>query len=172
MITRLVSADDADELAAVLAANRAFLQPWEPFRPEDYYTGLGQRGYLEGVLHQVAVGAAYPMVIVDDGRICGRITLSGIVRGPFLSASLGYWVAEHANGRGLASAAVAEVCRLAFGELGLHRLEAGTLLDNVASQRVLRRNGFERIGVAPRYLRINGAWRDHVLFQLLCSDDD
>ena len=59
---------------------------------------------------------------------------------------------------------------LAFGPWGLHRLEAGTLVDNVASQRVLRRNGFEQFGLAPRYLHINGEWRDHVLFQRLNED--
>jgi ribosomal-protein-alanine N-acetyltransferase len=57
------------------------------------------------------------------------------------------------------------VCRWAFGPGGLHRLEAGTMLDNVASQRVLEKNGFERIGIAREYLHIDGDWRDHVLFQ-------
>ncbi|MEU4242057.1 GNAT family N-acetyltransferase [Actinoplanes sp. NPDC026619] len=171
MITRLVSPSDAPEMAAVLTANRDFLQPWEPIRPEDYYTEEGQRTYLEGALHQVATGAAYPHVIIDDGRIRGRITLSAVSRGPFQSAGLGYWVAADANGRGLASAAVAEVARFAFGELRLHRIEAGTQLHNAASQRVLERNGFRRYGVAPRYLRINGEWRDHLLFQLLSDDD-
>jgi ribosomal-protein-alanine N-acetyltransferase len=47
----------------------------------------------------------------------------------------------------------------------MHRLEAGTLVDNVASQRVLEKNGFERIGLARAYLRIAGEWRDHILFQ-------
>ena len=59
--------------------------------------------------------------------------------------------------------------RQAFGPLGLHRVEAGTLVDNGASQRVLEKNGFERIGVAPSYLRIAGAWRDHILFQRLAD---
>jgi ribosomal-protein-alanine N-acetyltransferase len=53
----------------------------------------------------------------------------------------------------------------AFGELNLHRLEAGTRLDNLGSQKVLARNGFERIGVARSFLRIAGGWHDHVLFQ-------
>jgi [ribosomal protein S5]-alanine N-acetyltransferase len=167
MITRLAAPEDGPELAALLVANREFLAPYEPFRPEDYYTADGQTAYLAELMPTVAAGGALPHVIVEDGRIVGRITLSGIVRGPFLSASLGYWVAQSANGRGVASAAVAEIVKLAFGELGLHRLEAGTLLDNLASQKVLGRNGFERIGMAPRYLRIDGEWRDHLLFQRL-----
>ncbi|WP_433385812.1 GNAT family N-acetyltransferase [Actinoplanes sp. CA-142083] len=167
--TRLVATSDAPELAALFAANREFLAPWEPFRPEEFYTAEGQRSYLEDVLRQTAAGATVPHVIVDDGRIVGRITLSGIIRGPFLSASLGYWVAESANGRGVASAAVARMTKLAFDELGLHRVDASTLVHNAASQRVLQRNGFQRYGLAPRYLKINGEWRDHVLFQLLAD---
>lgn len=61
----------------------------------------------------------------------------------------------------------AEVIRRAFTEFGLHRLQADTLVHNGASQRVLARNGFSRIGLAPRYLRIAGRWQDCVLHQRL-----
>jgi [ribosomal protein S5]-alanine N-acetyltransferase len=74
-------------------------------------------------------------------------------------------VAQAANGRGVATEAVRQMVGYAFGDLGLHRLEAGTLPQNAGSQRVLQRNGFERIGVARSYLHIAGAWRDHILFQ-------
>ena len=72
-----------------------------------------------------------------------------------------------ANGQGHATAAVAQISRLAFRELGLYRIEAGTLRRNARSQRVLEHNGFERIGVACAYLKIAGRWQDHVLYQLL-----
>ena len=88
-----------------------------------------------------------PHVILDDsGRVVGRITLYEIIRGPFQSGSLGYWVSAKDNGRGLATAAVRDILRLAFDELRLHRVQAGTLLHNVRSQRVLERNGFVRFG--------------------------
>ncbi|MER7520417.1 GNAT family protein [Streptomyces sp. NPDC126499] len=103
--------------------------------------------------------------------IVGSVTLSGIALGPFRSASLGYWVAEDHAGRGLATALVEEACRAAREELGLHRIEACTLLHNHASQRVLDKCGFERIGTAPRYLHIDGDWRDHHLFQRVLHDD-
>jgi ribosomal-protein-alanine N-acetyltransferase len=79
-------------------------------------------------------------------------------------------VSEHLGGRGIATQAIDLVCAFAFGEAGLHRVEAGTLVDNVRSQRVLVKNGFRRIGLAPRYLRIAGRWQDHVLFQRLSDD--
>ena len=76
------------------------------------------------------------------------------------SGTIGYWVDERANGRGLATCAVGEILEYAFGELGLHRVEAATLVDNVPSQRVLEKNSFERIGLARSFLRIDGDWRD------------
>jgi ribosomal-protein-alanine N-acetyltransferase len=98
------------------------------------------------------------------------VTLTNITRGPFLSCSLGYWVSEKSNGRGVATQAVARIARLAFDEFALHRIEAGTLVHNAGSQRVLERNGFQRYGLAPRYLKIAGEWRDHVLFQLVSEE--
>jgi len=108
-------------------------------------------------------------LILDDGEPAGWVGLSNIVRGPLQSAIVSYWMDQAHTGRGLASAAVGEVVEHAFGELEMHRLEAGTLIDNVASQRVLEKNGFERYGLAPRYLLIAGEWRDHILFQRLAG---
>jgi len=71
------------------------------------------------------------------------------------------------NCRGLASAAVRHIIQVAFGELGLHRIQAETLPHNVRSQRVLERTGFTRFGMAPAYLRIAGRWQDHIMWQLV-----
>jgi ribosomal-protein-alanine N-acetyltransferase len=170
VITRLLTVDDGGELAQVIRDNWDFLSPFEPARDADYFTEAGQRNLIAKLLEEHRQGTALPLVIVQDGRIVGRIMLTGIVRGPFLSANLGYWLAASVNGRGVATAAAGEVIRTAFGEMGLHRIQAGTLLDNVASQRVLAKNGFVRFGTAPKYLKIAGAWRDHVLFQLINED--
>ncbi len=113
-----------------------------------------------------------PLAILDSGgAVAGSINLNSIIRGAFQSASVGYWVSEAHIGRGLASAAVADVTELAFGELGLHRLDAATLLHNTPSQRVLLRNGFRPFAVAESYIKIAGRWQDHILFQLLSSGE-
>jgi [ribosomal protein S5]-alanine N-acetyltransferase len=161
-VIRPLTPDDAGELAALLVENRAFLAPFDPPRDARFYT-------VEGQLERLEREDKHVFAILDDERIAGTATLSNVVRGPLQSANLGYWVAERANGRGLATKAVAELIPVAFGELGLHRLEAGTLTDNLASQRVLEKNGFERIGLARGYLHIGGDWRDHWLFQLLST---
>lgn len=166
--TRLVTLDDIPVLAELLRVNRDFLAPWEPIRGDEYFTADGQRIVIRNALARNEQGSALPHVILDDsGRVVGRITLNDIVRGPFQSCSMGYWVGAADNGRGLATAAVRDIIGVAFEELGLHRIQAETLLHNVRSQRVLERNGFARFGVAPAYLNIAGQWQDHVLYQVV-----
>ena len=170
-VIRPLRLDDAAELAELFTRNRAFMAPYEPPREEHFYTVAGQERAIEDLLRAREARTNVPMAILGaDGAIAGRLNLNNIIRGPFLSASLGYWVSQHVNGQGLASRAAAEAVRIAFGAEGLHRLEAGTLVDNIASQRVLAKNGFERFGLAPRYLRIAGRWQDHVLFQRINDD--
>jgi ribosomal-protein-alanine N-acetyltransferase len=165
--TRLIGLEDAPLLAELLQLNREFLAPWEPIRPEEYFTAGGQRRAIEDALRNYDQRAGVPHVILENGEIVGRVTLSNIVRGAFQSCNLGFWVSEARNGRGLATGAVQQIVREAFLELRLHRIEAGTLLHNSGSQRVLERNGFVRFGVAPRYLNIAGRWQDHAMYQLL-----
>jgi [ribosomal protein S5]-alanine N-acetyltransferase len=165
---RLITLNDAPVLAELQRVNRAYLAPFEPVRADAYFTEAGQRSAIEQALAEYEQGRNLPYVILDEGAgIVGRITLNGIVRGPFLSCSVGYWVSQSVSGRGVASAALREIIKVAFGELGLHRIQGETLLDNVASQRVLERNGFARIGMAPAYLKIAGRWQDMLMYQLI-----
>jgi [ribosomal protein S5]-alanine N-acetyltransferase len=169
--TRLVVLDDVDALTKLVYVNRRFLAPWDPLRDESYFTEAGQLAVVHEVLSAYERGVALPHVILDErGKVAGRITLNGIVGGPFLSCSVGYWVNEADNGRGLASAAVGAIKQLAFDEMRLHRIQAETLAENAASRRVLERNGFSRFGFAPQYLKIAGRWQDHVMYQTLKAE--
>src|SRR5689334_8264679 len=158
---------DVAELTTLVRRNRAFLGPWEPARDDSYFTQEAQEAEVRLLLEARESGMKEPFVIEDDGAFAGRITLNNIVRGPFQSSSVGYWVDGERGGRGIATAALGALVRLSFDELGLHRLEAGTLVHNVRSQRVLAANGFQQFGMAPRYLCIDGEWQDHLLFQLV-----
>ena len=165
---RPLALDDADELAALYAGNREFLRPFEPDRDDDFFTPAGQADRIAQALDGARAGTRHGFAILDaEGRIAGVAALENVIRGASQSATVSYWVDRGRNGRGLASAAVAAVAEVARAELGLHRLQAPVRLDNVASQRVLEKNGFRRIGIAHAYLRVGGCWRDHVLFQLL-----
>jgi [ribosomal protein S5]-alanine N-acetyltransferase len=149
---------DAEALLALRLANREFLAPFEPARRDGFFT-------LEAQAEIARNPDGLAFAILDEGELAGTISLSNVVYGPFRNASLGYWVDAKRNGRGLATRAVAALVEHAFGTLDLHRLQAGTLVDNVASQRVLEKNRFELVGLARNYLHIGGAWRDHLLFQ-------
>lgn len=172
-VTRLITLDDAPDLARLAMENRDFLSPWEPLRDERWYSEEAQREDIATALERHGQGAGLPHVILDEAQsVVGRITLNGITRGAFQSCSVGYWVSEHANGRGLGSAALGRMVRIAFDELRLHRVQAETLPHNVASQRVLERNGFVQFGMASEYLNIAGRWRDFLLFQRINPDFD
>ncbi|MFI9624976.1 GNAT family N-acetyltransferase [Streptomyces sp. NPDC052042] len=163
---------DAAALAASLTRSRAYMRPWEPTRPASFYTEHGQRERLAGRLAEQDAGRSMSWVLADgQDRAMGGFDLNGIVLGPFRSGTLGYWVDVEYAGRGLATTAVRRICETARDDLRLHRIEAGTLLYNVASQRVLTKCGFEEYGVAPRCLYIDGEWRDHRMFQRILHDD-
>lgn len=167
-VTRVVSLDDAAPLARLVTVNRDYLAPWSPLQNDRYFTVDGQREILARDLAGHERGGMLPLVILDARRaVCGRINLNSIIRGAFQGASVGYWVSESHAGRGLATAAVADVIDIGFKELGLHRLEAATLFHNTPSQRVLARNGFRPFAISEAYLKIAGRWQDHILFQLL-----
>jgi [ribosomal protein S5]-alanine N-acetyltransferase len=169
-VTRLATVDDAPVLTELQNANRDAFAPWDPVRPDDWYTLERQRAMLATALAEYGRGTMVPLVIVDGGVVVGRLTLNGVTRGALQSAALGYWVDPGHQGKGLATAAVAEAVALAFGEMQLHRLQAETLLHNTPSQQVLLRNGFRPYGVAPSYLNIAGRWQDHILFHRLAEE--
>ena len=167
-VLRPLSLTDVGALTALHVANRQFLAPWQPLRPDAYFTEAGQRSAVEALLAQQEAGSAAAFVVVDDaGAVAGALTLASIIRGAFQSCSVGYWLGEDAQGRGLATAAVREAVGVAFGDLRLHRVQAETLTHNLRSQRVLQRVGFVQYGRAPSYLHIAGAWQDNLLYQLL-----
>lgn len=142
-------------------------------RDDDFFASETQERLVAALLTDRDAGRSEPFVLerMGDDAIVGRVNLSNIVRGAFHSADLGYWIDASLAGRGLMTRAVSAVAAHAASVLELHRLQAATLLHNSASQRVLAACGFERIGMAPRYLRIAGEWQDHYLFQRILTDD-
>ncbi len=162
---RLLEAADPPALARAYRDDREQSAPWEPARDDAFFTPEGQAAVVARRLEARAAGTDVPWVIVVEDRIIGTITLNGIVRGPLLSGHVGYWVDSRFQGRGICSAALASVLQHAREELGLHRVQASVMPRNAPSQAVLHRAGFTLIGLAPSYLRIAGAWEDHLLYQ-------
>ena len=163
---------DFEQWAALRAESRDFLQPWEPTWPPDDLTPAAWRRRLRSYWRELREGTALPLLIFDRHTqvLLGGLTLSNIRRGNAQAGTLGYWIgARHAR-RGYMTEAVRLLLGHAFGELSLHRVEAACLPENEPSRRLLEKCGFRREGYARRYLRINGEWRDHLLYAILAED--
>jgi ribosomal-protein-alanine N-acetyltransferase len=166
---RRLEVADAEALLEMLVRDRSFLDQWEPTRPEGFYTLETHRKRLAR-LQEAEDFADFGIFLAAGDELVGRIQLSGISRGPFENAYLGYFVSERHNGRGYATEAVRQTVGAAFGELGLHRVQAAVMPRNVASVRVLEKAGFREEGFAPRYLQIAGSWEDHKLFAVTAEE--
>lgn len=159
-------AADFLEWVALRDGSRQFLQPWEPTWPADDLSRPAWRRRLAAYAQDLERGSAYPFLIFrrSDGAMVGGITVSNVRRGVAQMASIGYWVGQPFTRRGYTTEAVDEVGAFCFRRLGLHRLEAACIPTNTASRGVLLKAGFAQEGMASSYLKIDGAWRDHLLF--------
>ncbi|MFD5745244.1 GNAT family N-acetyltransferase [Streptomyces massasporeus] len=144
MVTlELLRADHGDALLAFERENRAYFARTVPDRGDAFFTATGFAARLGALLEeQHARVCCFHVVLGEDGELIGRVNLMDLAEG---SAELGYRVGEQAAGRGVATAAVAQVCRLAATDYGLTSLTARATLDNPASMRVLTRSGFTRV---------------------------
>lgn len=172
VILRIPVMSDFDAWACLRDESRAFLAPWEPTWPLDDLTRPAFRRRLRRYWRDVREDSAYPFFVFDDrhNELLGGLTLGNIRRGVAQSCQIGYWIGERHRRQGHMTRAVRQAVRFAFDELKLHRMEAACLPDNLASIGLLRRCGFVEEGRARRYLRINGEWRDHLLFATLSDD--
>ena len=157
---------------AVREKSRAFLEPWEPTWEADMLTRAGYRKRVRLMVGDWRDDRGYAFHIFDraDQSLVGGINLTGVRRRAAQYASLGYWMGVDQAGHGLMSAALRVLLPAAFQSFGLHRVEAACIPENAPSRALLAKFGFRTIGVARAYLRIDGAWRDHILHELQAED--
>ena len=163
---------DYADWAELRAQSREYLRPFEPTWARDELSRAAFRRRIRHYQREQREdhGASFFIFRNSDDTLLGGITMSNIRRGVTQAVTLGYWMGEPFAGQGHMTESVGLAVRHAFDELRLHRVEAACLPLNLASIRVLERNGFSREGLARRYLRINGEWQDHYLFGLLSDD--
>ena len=152
--------------------SRGFLTPWEPTWPADDLTRSAYRCRVKRYVRDIREDAGYAFFLftTSNGHLAGGLTLSNVRRGAAQTASLGYWIGLPFARHGLMTAAVRAVLPFGFESLKLHRIEAACLASNEPSLRLLRKTGFTEEGFARGYLKIDGVWRDHVLFAMLAGD--
>ena len=151
--------------------NRAFLKPYESARDASFFTQAYHKRFLELEHARAAEGTAARFFLTPRGReqgeIIGLVALGNIYMGSFCSAFLAYNLDERYGGQGLMTEALTKLIELAFGTLGLHRLEANIMPWNKRSIDLVKRLGFANEGLARQYFEINGAWEDHIHMVLL-----
>jgi ribosomal-protein-alanine N-acetyltransferase len=168
---RLIESADAAPIAAHRVRDLEAFRPWEPALPLDSFTPEGLAERIDNLLAGYRAGTVWPGVVLADDQVIGQVTVSGILPQVYLRrGSVGYWIASVAQNQGHAGRAVGLVLRVMTDELGLHRAEASTNLENVPSQRVLRRNGFSAYGVAHSSILLNGRWQDGLLWERILGD--
>ena len=172
VVLRVPQVSDFAEWAALRAASRDFLTPWEPTWPADDLTRASFRRRIKRYAEDQRSDLAYAFFVMRkrDNVLVGGLTLANVRRGCAQAVSLGYWMgAAHAR-QGYMTAAVNAVVPFAFGTLRLHRIEAACIPANVASVKLLEKTGFKREGFARQYLCIDGLWQDHLLYARLKDD--
>ncbi len=170
---RTLNAADYDEWIEIRERCREWLLPWEP-RPAGAPYPLEDRQSFSARCsmreRERQLGTGYGFGIFAGGRLVGELTLSGVQRGPFQSASIGYWIDQAQAGRGYVPEAVAVALAFAFDDLELHRIEIAIIPRNERSHRVVAKLELRNEGVALRYLQIDGVWEDHTRYGITSEE--
>ena len=165
-------ANDWQDWSVLRAESRAFLTPWEPTWPADAL----ERGAFQRRLRRQAAewrndeGFSFLIFAKPDDLMVGGLGITNVRRGVAQMASIGYWTGIPYVHQGYMTEAVKAALEFSFTQLGLHRIEAACIPDNIASRGLLEKIGFRSEGEARAYLKINGEWRDHLLYAILRED--
>lgn len=171
ILLRPLGRRDAQAWRASRRRNSAWLVPWDATVPpggDDRPTTFA--ALVRRMNQQGRRGVTYAFAIDVDGRFAGQVTVNNIVRGSAMFASIGYWLDRDLAGRGVMPRAVAAVIDHCFVVAGLHRIEVAIRPENSNSLRVVEKLGIQEIGYAPRFLHIDGSWRDHRVFAITAEE--
>lgn len=173
----MLPSDAAGRVLAYHQVNEEHLGPVTPARPPTFFTLMYWRTRLaqdrEDFRHDVGLRLfllprEQPL---SSAPVVGTVSFTNIRRGPLQACELGYGLDFRYQGKGLMTEALRAACAYAFSAMGLHRIQANHLPENLRSAAVLRRLGFVVEGYARDYLLINGHWRDHILTALVAPKD-
>lgn len=173
---RPLTLDDFEQWSEVRHRCGEWLTKWEPLaepgRPDPALSrdAFGARVGARNREWQLGTGYGFGIFIDAGRRFVGEINLGSIQRGPFQNAYVGYWIDKAVAGQGLMPESVVVVCRFAFEDLRLHRIQISIIPRNTASRRVVEKLGLRMEGVAERYLQINGVWEDHCRYAMTVEE--
>ncbi|MFW6060118.1 MAG: GNAT family N-acetyltransferase [Phycisphaeraceae bacterium] len=174
---RLLEPHHADEVFAVIDANREHIGRWMPWVAVTR-SAQDTRAFAQRALHELADHKQLAMIVLERGRVVGGTGWTDWKQArhcenvEFASADIGYWLAADAQGRGIMTRSVRALVRHAFHDRGLHRLTIRCEPANEQSGAIPRRLGFRHEGTMRRIARWNDRWIDHELFALLADEWD
>ncbi|MDQ0319456.1 ribosomal-protein-alanine N-acetyltransferase [Pararhizobium capsulatum DSM 1112] len=171
-ILRLPKTSDYRQWFQLRSESRAFLEPWEPTWRADEMTESAFRTRVIRNEQEFSSGQAVPLFLLSraENELLGGLTIGYIRRGVAQCCMIGYWMGERHAGKGHMEQALRLALPYIFSSLQLHRVEAACIPENQRSIRLLEKVGFQREGYLREYLKINGHWRDHLMFSLLSQE--
>jgi ribosomal-protein-serine acetyltransferase len=164
---RRLEESDADELYRLIEANRAYLAPWLPWA--EAQTREGTLEFIRMIRRQEASNDGFQAALVSEGSIVGMIGFHS-VNWPHRSTTIGYWLDEGHQGRGLTTRAVRLLVDHAFGVWDLHRVEIQAAVDNHRSRAIPERLGFREEGVRREAERVGERWHDLAVYAMLAQE--
>lgn len=168
---RPLAYSDVDAWRSARSRNEAWLRPWEATVPPG---AAGRptsfRALVRRLKRMARSGSTMPFAMEVSGKFAGQVTVNNIVRGSAQFASVGYWIDREYAGRGVTPLAVAMVIDHCFFTARLHRMEIAIRPENTNSLRVVEKLALHEVGYAPRYLHIDGAWRDHRIYAVTVEE--
>lgn len=167
---RLLTMDDSNRLFEFETENRSYFERIGLPRSKDHYNPALFQKILEELVAEQERDMHYMYLVLNvQGEVIGRVNLTDVIRGPLNKAELGYRIGEKHQGRGYATTAVSFVIEEAGLLHKLHRLEAGTSPENIGSQIVLIKNGFQFVGKYNQYIFQGNRWVDSLIFEKVLS---
>lgn len=164
VILRPISRRDKQAWTEIKARNRQWLSPWDASNPDGQTHIPTFREIYQQSRRSSKSGSAFMFAIEMDQQLIGQITLGNVIWGSLREAYIGYWIDQKYANRGIVTTSVALLTDFALNECGLHRIEISIRPENSASLRVVEKLGIKEEGMRPRFLHIDGDWRDHLIF--------
>lgn len=166
---KTITENEIDLLEDYFLRNRNFLQEWEPIREDSYYERNQILKRIEEEKEELSNQRGISLYIYpkEEEKIIGNVHIDSIARGFFQSCFLGYKLDEAYINHGYMTMAVKKAIEIAFEEYQLHRIEVNIMPQNIRSQKVVEKLGFEKEGLSKKYLKINGMWQDHFHYVML-----
>jgi [ribosomal protein S5]-alanine N-acetyltransferase len=165
---------DATSILELEIKNKEFFRQYSINRDAEFYTLEGQVKRMEEIeeSRKKDLGYSYGIYLNESHTLIGQIGLFKIERGPAQRGMVGYSLDKGQNGKGYMTGALKSIVDFGFDQLKLHRIEAGVMPHNIGSIKILEKTGFQKEGIAKKYVMINGKWEDHQILAIINNKNE